>query len=153
VTFVSRGACSIGEAASQIANDSSAIGHADYFKLFYQGFSSAVFSWFLYADSKNHFTHPIKFNLIEVTDEYTEKSLSVALRPGYLPVDFTSIKGKMSFEFYHPAVAARQMGFGQVPAHLRLFDKVKCREIINSGLEYSRLRDTTPSTETLDLDG
>lgn len=45
-----------------------------------------------------------------------------------------------TYEFYYPSVAARQLGFGQLPIKLYYADKLKPREAINSCLEFSRIR-------------
>lgn len=149
--FKTRGALSIGEAASQIVNDPSAVTLVDYFKVFYHGFSDQDFSWFIYTDVKDTFSHPTNFDMTDTNDEYSTKILSYALVPRILPVDFTSIKDKPSYEFYHPAIAARQMGFGQLPIHLYLTSLIRSRELLNSALELNRLQSREPATDSLDL--
>jgi len=66
------------------------------------------------------------------------------ISPRILPVNFTSGKDAPSFEFYNSSVAARQLGFGQVPP-LPFFDgKIQFREAPNNTLTYDRLKNLEP---------
>jgi hypothetical protein len=58
-----------------------------------------------------------------------------------------------SYEFYYPYVAARQLGFGQLPVHLFFTDLVKPRETVSNGLEYDRLKNLVLDADTIDLEG
>ena len=44
-------------------------------------------------------------------------------------------------------MAARQLGFGQVPPSLFFVGKVQFREALNSALSYSRLKDLKPDVD------
>jgi hypothetical protein len=46
----------------------------------------------------------------------------------------------MSYEFYNPFIAARQLGFGQLPLGLFFGDKLKPREAINHSSKFLRIR-------------
>ena len=67
--------------------------------------------------------------------------------PRVLPINFTTSKDIHSYEFYNPSVAARQLGFGQVPLSLFFVGKVQFREALNSALSYSRLHDLEPDVD------
>ena len=69
------------------------------------------------------------------------------ISPRVLPVNFTTGKDIHSYEFYNPLVAARQLGFGQVPPSLFFVGKVQFREALNSSLSYSRLKDLEPDID------
>jgi len=71
--------------------------------------------------------------------------------PRILPVNFATGKDIHSYEFYNPSVAARQLGFGQVPPSLFFVGKVQFREALNSALSYSRLKDLEPDVDMTPL--
>jgi hypothetical protein len=77
-----------------------------------------------------------------------------AITPGILPVNiFGGRNQQRSYEFYYPLIAARLLGFGQVPVQLFFANLVKPREIVKTALEYDRLKKLAPDAETVDLDG
>ena len=63
------------------------------------------------------------------------------ISPRILPTNFTAGKDIPSYEFYNLSVAARQLGFGQVPPSLFFVGKVQFRGALNSVLSYNRLKD------------
>ena len=66
------------------------------------------------------------------------------ISPRILPVNFTAGKDVASYEFYNPSVAARQLGFGQVPLFLFFIGKIQFRGALDSALSYGRLKDLEP---------
>ena len=109
---------SFGEAAIMIANDPNILGITDFFKCFYNGFSKSSTIWFAYHDDDAIYENPFKLQLNSwKNDEYATNSMKEIISPRILPANFTCGKDTPSFEFYNPSVAARQLGFGQVPLH------------------------------------
>ena len=106
---------SFGEAAIMIANNPDVFGTTDFFKCFYNGFSEESAIWFAYHDNDSY-ENPFKFQFTAwKDDEYATNSMKEIISPRILPANFTSGRDTPTFEFYHPSVAARQLGFGQVP--------------------------------------
>ena len=69
------------------------------------------------------------------------------ISPRILPINFIAGKDIPSYEFYNPSVAARQLGFGQVPPSLFFVGKVQFRGALNGALSYSRLKDLEPDVD------
>jgi len=67
--------------------------------------------------------------------------------PRILPANFTSGKDAPTFEFYNPSIAARQLGFGQVPPLPFFAGKVQFRGAISNALSYDRLKDLEPNID------
>ena len=67
--------------------------------------------------------------------------------PRILPINFTAGKNIPSYEFYNPSVAAKQLGFGQVPPLPFFIGKVQFRGALNSALSYGRLKDLEPDVD------
>jgi hypothetical protein len=61
-----------------------------------------------------------------------------------LAANFTFGKDAPTFEFYNPSVAARQLGFGQVPPLSFFAGKVQFRGAISNALSYDWLKDLEP---------
>jgi hypothetical protein len=60
--------------------------------------------------------------------------------------NFCSSRGKAklySYEFYHPSVAARQFGLGQLLIHLFFMYPILSRDIVSTVMEYSHLKALT----------
>ena len=126
---------SFGEAAIMIANDPNILGITDFFKCFYNGFSKSSTIWFAYHDDDAIYENPIKLQLNSwKNDEYATNSMKEIISPRILPANFTSGKYAPIFEFYYPSVAARQLGFGQVPPLPFFANKVQSREAIGDAL-------------------
>jgi len=58
----------------------------------------------------------------------------------------------LTYEFYNPSALARQLAFGQLPIALCYADVVKPRDIITSGLEWTRIAQLPPNADTSDID-
>lgn len=129
---------SFGEAASAISVNRSA---SYFFKLFYKGFPKDILEWFVYSDIPE-FENPSSFRFeSEYTNVESLKILDCMVKPCLLPtrVRHGREKPPISYEFYSPSIAARQMGFGQLPPKLFFAVKLKPREAISSGIEFNRI--------------
>jgi hypothetical protein len=105
---------SFGETASAISID---WGISQFFKLFYKGFSEDILIWFVYTTIPK-FELPLSFRFEYVcTDVESSKILNCVMKPGLLPIEVRHgrVKPPLSYEFYNPSIAARQLGFGQLP--------------------------------------
>ena len=149
---VTRRCTSFGEAAIMIANDPKILGITDFFKCFYHGFAENSTIWFVYHDNDNNFEDPFKFQLESwKDDEYASKSMKEIVAPRILPANFTSRRDAPTFEFYYPAIAARQLGLGEVPPLPFFTDKVQVREVISDALDYTRLKNLEPDVDMTQL--
>ena len=145
---ITRRCTSFVEAAIMIANDPKALGITDFFKCFYNGFPETSTIWFSYQDEKVIYENPFKFQLDSwKTDEDATKIMKEKISPRILPINFTAGKDIPSYEFYNPSVAARQLGFGQVPPLPFFACKVQFRGALNSALSYDRLKNLEPEVD------
>ena len=145
---ITRRCTSFGEAAIMIANDPKILGITDFFKCFYNGFPETSTIWFAYQDEKVIYENPFKFQLDSWrTDENATKTMKEMISPRILPINFTAGKDIPSYEFYNPSVAARQLGFGQVPPLLFFAGKVQFRGALNNALFYDRLKNLEPELD------
>ena len=143
---------SFGEAAIMITNDPNVLGITDFFKCFYNGFAEESTIWFAYQDNDNIYENPFKFQFSTwKDDEYASKCMIEIISPRILPANFTSGRDAPTFEFYHPSVAAKQLGFGQVPPLFYFADKVQSREIIGDALAYNWLKNLEPIINIMQL--
>ena len=125
-----------------IANDPKTLGITDFFKCFYNGFPETSTIWFAYQDEKVIYENPFKFQLDSwKTDEEATKIMKEIVYPRILPINFTAGKDIPSYEFYNLSVAARQLGFGQVPPFLFFVGTVQFRGALDNALSYGRLKD------------
>ena len=125
-----------------IANDPKTLGITDFFKCFYNGFPETSTIWFAYHDDNASYENPFKFQFDSwKTDEEATKIMKEIISPRILPINFTAGKDVPSYEFYNPSVAARQLGFGQVPPLPFFVGKVQFRGALNNALSYNRLKD------------
>ena len=69
------------------------------------------------------------------------------ISPRILPINFTAGKDVPSYEFYNPSIAAKQLGFSQVPPSPFFVGKVQFRGVLNSALSYGRLKDLEPDVD------
>ena len=69
------------------------------------------------------------------------------ISPRILPTNFTSGKEIPSYEFNNSSVAARQLGFGQVPPLSFFAGEVQFRGTIGKALSYDRLKDLEPNVD------
>nr|AAX95386.1 Protein of unknown function (DUF1165), putative [Oryza sativa Japonica Group]ABA92896.1 retrotransposon protein, putative, Ty3-gypsy subclass [Oryza sativa Japonica Group] len=87
--------------------------------------------------------HPSDFRFEDINHERYQKSrevFSAAISPCILPVGIHQGRNiQVSYEFYHPMSAARQLGMGQLPIGLFFADKIQCRGEISSTLMMDRL--------------
>jgi len=131
-----------------IANDPKTLGITDFFKTFYNGFPETSTIWFAYQDEKVIYENPFKFQLDSwKTDEEATKIIKEIISSRILPANFIFGKEIPSYEFYNPSVAARQLGFGQVPPSPFFVGKVQFRGVLNSALSYGRLKDLEPDVD------
>jgi len=138
---VTRRCTSFGEAVIMIANDPKTLGITDFFKSFYNGFPEISTIWFAYQDEKVMYENTFKFQLESwKTDEEATKIMKEIISSIILPINFTAGKDIPSYEFYNPSVAARQLGFGQVPPSLFFVGKVQLRGALSSALLQSAER-------------
>jgi hypothetical protein len=97
--------------------------------------------WFVYSDIPE-FELPYSFRFeSEYIDAESLKILNCLIKPCLLPIEVRHGREKLpiSFEYYNPSIAARQFGLGQLPPKLFFADKLKPREAISSGVEFSRI--------------
>jgi hypothetical protein len=128
---------SLREAASAIIIDRSII---DFFKLFYRNSLEVALEWFECSDIPE-FELPTSFRFQTIYSDPEElKILSHLVRRSLLPIEVRHGREKPPtyYEFFCPSMVARQMGFGQLSLALFFADKVKPREIVNTGIEYNR---------------
>ena len=119
-----------------------------FFNSFYNGFSEISTIWFAYHDENTSYENPFKFQLDSwKTDEDATKSMKEIVSPRILPANFTSGKDAPTFEFYNPSIAARQLGFGQVPPLPFFAGKVQFRGALNNALFDDRLKDFEPDVD------
>jgi len=69
------------------------------------------------------------------------------ISPRILPINFTAGKDAPSYEFHNPSVAARQLGFAQVPPLPFFAGKVQFRGALNCALSYNRLKNLEPDVD------
>ena len=116
---------SFGEAVIMIANDPKTLSITDFFKSFYNGFPEISIIWVAYQDEKIIYKNPFKLQLESwKNDEEATKIMKEIISPRILPINFTAGKDVPSYKFYNPSLAARQLGFGQVPPFLFFVGKV-----------------------------
>ena len=125
-----------------IANDPKTLGITDFFKCFYNGFPETSTIWFAYQDEKVIYENPFKLQLDSwKTDEEATRIMKEIISPRILLINFTAGKDVPSYEFYNLSVAARQLGFAQVPPSPFFVGKVQFRGALNDALSYDRLKD------------
>ena len=73
------------------------------------------------------------------------------ISPRIFPVNFTSGKSTIGYEFYYPSLVARQLGFVQVPPLPYFDDKIQARNTIGNALAYNRLKGLEPNTDMTQL--
>ena len=147
---VTRRCTSFGEAVIMIANDPKTLGITDFFKSFYNGFPEISTIWFAYQDEKVMYENSFKFQFDSwKTDEEATKIMKEIISPRILPINFTASKDIPSYEFYNPSMAARQLGFGQVPPFLFFASKVQFRGALDNALSYNRLKNLEPDVNMI----
>uniref|UniRef100_J3LQ91 DUF1409 domain-containing protein n=1 Tax=Oryza brachyantha TaxID=4533 RepID=J3LQ91_ORYBR len=113
---------------------------AHIFKLCYLGQEPNACTWFAYPDSRDY-EAPNILRLDEIlAHKCSLENLAFALTPCLLSVSFHSGRSAQpSYEFYHPSLAARQLGCGQLPANLFFLGKIEIRRKVTLALEFDRI--------------
>lgn len=112
-----------------------------WFQLFYIALDEDTQSWFPYGDLKN-FENPSDISLANPLESPASiANLLACIRPSLLSSGIAAGRKShlQTYEFYNPSVAARQLGFGQLPPKLVLLEKLKARKPVISDLHYDRL--------------
>lgn len=126
---------SFGEAASYAGSELSAELFSDWFGNFCDGYPRDSRIWFAYDHSEN-FELPANFRF----DKINHEVLTAAISPCILPVGIHQGRNiQVSYEFYHPTSAARQLGIGQLPISLFFVDKIQTSGEITSALMMDML--------------
>lgn len=141
----------MGEAASRVKGlklSNALLGQC--FKVFYYGFREDLINWFPYEDLAD-FDIPCNFHPGEaLATEISMKIFTTCIRPLLLPTGFAAGRIQTpSYEFYHPSVYARQLGFGQVPMSLYFASRIKPREALGSPLEYDQIQQLANAIEPM----
>lgn len=108
---------SFDEIALAISIDSSI---SQFFRLFYRGLPEDILTWFPY-DECSDLEHPSSFKFdTAIIDNEAKKIMNCLLKPCLLFTEVRSGREKppISYGFYNPSIAARQMGLGQLPPGL-----------------------------------
>ena len=151
---VHRPCISLGEAASVVTGRRlSDDPLADWFRAFYNGFIVDNRVWFAYEPME--FEIPHRFRPEQpLRDEQSKALLSAFISPCLLLTGIAPGRSQhLSYEFYHPTVSARQIGFGQLPIGLYFISRLKAREPITSRLEFSKISKLTESLPMGSLTG
>jgi hypothetical protein len=127
--------------------------------LFLQALLQCLHPWYvnlvcIWGKCRSHFERPFLFKLAKVCeeDDPSKKALQTAYTPCLLPTNISSRRSQpYSYEIYHPLVSAHQFGFGQLPIHLFFVNWIQPREILESSLQYSRLKALTNILTVTDL--
>lgn len=112
-----------------------------FFKLFYKGFPEEILTWFPYANIPE-FELPSSFRFeFGCSDPESSKIFNRIIKSGLLPIGVRHSREKppVSYEFYNPSIANRQIGCGQLPPKLFFADKLKPRESVDTGIEFNRI--------------
>src|SRR5688572_18331392 len=141
---------SFGEAASAFPGCLySATKVTEYFRCFYNGFNEDATVWFPYQRDDPIFELPTCFD--STTGRFDEELTDELIKPGILPANLFSGKDAPTYEFYNPSAAARQLGMGQLPIQVYFAGRVKFRDGLTTGLDYSRVRDRILDSNTTSL--
>lgn len=150
---------SFGEATSTYTGSKlSAELFRNWFGNFCEGFPKDSRIWFAYEHFAN-FELPADFRFDEINSDKFEKSrevFSAAISLCILPVGIHQGRNiQISYEFYYPMSAARQLGMGQLPIGLYFADKIQSKGEITSALMMDRLlnipRPSLGSIENIEL--
>lgn len=107
---------SFGEAMATIPGSTNAADQlADWLENFYKGLPDDKILWFPYGQ-EHEFDHPYKLDMDAPLADDTSKAMCRAIiSPSIFPIGISSARGtKMSYEFYHPVLSARQVGLAQL---------------------------------------
>ena len=123
-----------------------------FFQTFYNGLSRDHWAWMPYEDEESKL--PLLFHPADGALNKDNDLMMAIITPRVIPVNnFGSGKNtNTTYEFYNPSVLSHQLAFGQLPIKLCYADVVKPRETITSGLEWIRVAQLPPDTDTTDVD-
>jgi len=101
-----------------------------------------------YEDPDTRF--PLTFHPFNDALNKDRDVIMAIITPRAIPVNFfgSGKASNMTYEFYNPSALARQLAFGQLPIALCYADVVKPRETITSNLEWIRIAQLPPNTDT-----
>lgn len=107
--------------------------------------------WYPYEDVDHHFELPFKFRFetANADDPIKEIFKSISI-PRVLPPNMFMAKTHQLFQYYHPAIAAPQLGFDQALIKVLFAELVKPRSPLLSVMGYDRLKHLSPSEESAD---
>lgn len=91
------------------------------------------------------------FDLIILTPIMIGRITSRRSSPHVCFLQICSWGNLTNFEYYHPAIVAHQLGFGQCTIELHLANLVKPRGLLPSAIAYDRLKNLSPPRESIDL--
>ena len=112
-------------------------GLAMWFTALYKGFTEEGTWWYPYVEMyERGYDTPV---LIDPTMPADSGDLfSTCFRPCLLPTGLAAgARALCSYEFYHPSVAARQLGFGQLPPSLFFVGRLKARAHVENSIEWN----------------
>jgi hypothetical protein len=124
-----------GEAASSI-HINIGIGHL--FKLFFKSFDNVL--WLPYRENED-LTLPCKFSYeLGCSDEVSTKVFNSFIKCCILPSEFHHGRlVQLTYEFYNPNIAARQLGCGQLPPRLFFSTIIRFREVFTDRIEANKV--------------
>jgi len=105
-----------------------------------------------YVDEDSRF--PLLFHPADEALDKDNDLMMAIITPRAIPVNtFGSGKNtNATYEFYNPSVLPRQLSFGQLPIKLCYADVIKPRETTTSGLDWIKVAQLPPDTNTADID-
>jgi len=105
-----------------------------------------------YEDPDTRF--PLTFHPFDNALNKDHDLMMAIITPRAISVNFfgSGKASNLTYEFYNPSALACQLAFGQLPIALCYVDVVKPREIITSGLEWIRIAQLPPNSDTSDID-
>jgi hypothetical protein len=129
---------------------------AYWFAALYKGLNNESTDWYPYIDffEKGYDTPFLIDPTFPTADREATKIFTTCLRPCLLPTGLIAgSKAFCSYEFYHPSVAARQLGFGQLPPSLFYVGQIKARATVDNAIQWNWLVGRTADVVTGDLAG
>jgi len=119
-----------------------------FFQTLYEVLTREQRAWMPYEDPNTRFLltfHPFNDALNKDRDV-----MMAIITPRAIPVNFFGSEkaSNLTYEFYNPSALARQLAFGQLPSALCYVDVAKPRETITSNLEWIRIAQLPPNTDT-----
>jgi len=119
-----------------------------FFQSLYEGLTREQRAWMPYEDPDTRF--PLTFHPFNDALNKDRDVMMAIITPRAIPVNFfgSGKASNMTYEFYNPSALARQLAFGQLPIALCYADVVKPRETITSNLEWIRIAQLPPNTDT-----